>query len=85
MSKEMSDKTSELLQRALELPAAARAALAGSLINSLDETVDASAEEAWNEEIARRIRELDRGDVKPIRWPEARGRIAAMLNGPKAS
>jgi len=81
MSKELSDKTSELLQRALELPVGARAALAGSLIESLDEAVDASVEEAWNEEISRRIRELDRGDVKPIPWREARRQIAAMLNG----
>jgi hypothetical protein len=34
---------SELLEKALKLPAAARAALAGSLIESLDETVDEDA------------------------------------------
>lgn len=86
MSKELSDdETSELLKRVLELPAGARAALAGSLIESLDDTVDTSVEEAWNEEIARRIRELDSGAVKPIPWREARRQISAMLNGRQAS
>jgi hypothetical protein len=33
------------LKKALALPAEARAALAGSLLESLDDTVDASAEE----------------------------------------
>ena len=58
----MSEEISELLKKALALPAAARAALAGSLLESLDETVDEGAEAAWQEEIARRIQELDSGN-----------------------
>ena len=54
-------------------------ALAGSLLESLDETVDAAAEEEWNNEIARRIRDLDAGKVKPISWAEARRQISATL------
>ena len=77
----MSVDISDLLKKALELPAEARAALAGSLLDSLDETVDQSAEEEWNAEIARRIQELDSGKVKPIPWAEARSQIAAILNG----
>jgi len=38
---------SKLLQDALELPPDGRAALAGSLIDSLDETVETEAEQAW--------------------------------------
>ena len=34
-----------------------RAALAGSLLESLDETVDASAEEAWSQEMTRRAKD----------------------------
>jgi len=56
-------------------------ALANSLLESLDETVDASAEEAWSREIARRIEELDSGKVKPVAWEDARRQIAAILNG----
>ena len=77
----MIDETSELLKKALELPPGARAALAGSLLESLDDTVDELAEEEWNQEIARRIQELDSGKVKPIPWAEARRRISAILHG----
>jgi len=77
----MKQEVSELLKKALALPAEARAALAGFLLDSLDGTVDASAEEEWEEEIARRMAELDSGKVKPIPWAEARRQIAAILNG----
>jgi len=77
----MTQEVSELLKKALALPVEARAALAGSLLESLDETVDPSAEEEWNHEIARRIAELDSGKVKPIAWSEARRQISAILNG----
>jgi putative addiction module component (TIGR02574 family) len=77
----MTKQVSELLKKALALPPEARAALAGSLLESLDDSVDESAEEEWNTEIARRIAELDSGKVKPIPWAEARRQISALLNG----
>jgi len=76
----MTQDVSELLKKALALPAEARAALAGSLLESLDETVDVSAEEEWSDEIARRIQELDSGKVKPVPWSEARRQISAIIN-----
>jgi putative addiction module component (TIGR02574 family) len=77
----MTEEVSELLKKALALPAEAQAALAGSLLSSLEDTVDASAEETWSQEIERRIEELDSAKVKPIPWAEARRQIAAILNG----
>jgi putative addiction module component (TIGR02574 family) len=77
----MTQEVTELLRKALALPPEARAALAGSLLESLDDTVDATAEEEWNEEIARRIQELDSGRVKPIPWAEARRQVSVILNG----
>jgi putative addiction module component (TIGR02574 family) len=77
----MNREVSELLEKALSLPPEACAALAGSLLDSLDDTVEASAEEEWNREIARRIEELDSGKVKTIPWAEARRQISAILNG----
>ena len=77
----MNEEISELLKKALALPVAARAALAGSLLESLDETVDEGAEAAWQQEIARRIQELDSGKVKPVAWAEARRQVAPILNG----
>jgi putative addiction module component (TIGR02574 family) len=70
---------SELLKKARALPPEARAALAGSLLESLDDTVDQGAEEEWSKEIGRRIAELDSGKVKPIPWAEARRQISAIL------
>jgi len=77
----MTQEVSELLKKALTLPPEGRAALAGSLLESLDDTVDASAEQEWNEEIARRIEELDSGKTKPIPWAEARRQVSAILSG----
>lgn len=77
----MSRDVSDLLKQALALPPEARAALAGSLLESLDETFDESAEDEWNKEIARRIAELDSGKVKPIPGAKARRQISALLHG----
>jgi len=68
----LSIETKDLLEQALKLPLEARAALAGSLIESLEETVDENAEEAWAGEIAARVRELDSANAKTIPWVEAR-------------
>ena len=78
----MNEEMSELLKKALALPVAARAALAGSLLESLDEVVDEGAEAAWQEEIARRIQELDSGKVKPVSWARARRQVSAILPNP---
>jgi putative addiction module component (TIGR02574 family) len=77
----MTQDVSDLLKRALALPVEARAALAGSLLESLEEPVDELAEEEWNKEIARRIAELDSGKVKPLPWADARRQISALLHG----
>ncbi len=71
----MNREVSELLEKALSLPPEARAALAGSLLESLDDRVDANAEEEWNPEIARRIQEIDSGTVETIPWAEARQQV----------
>jgi len=65
----------KLLEEALKLSPESRAALAASLLQSLDEEVDEDAEAAWAAEIAKRIRELDSGAVMAIPWSEARRRI----------
>ena len=75
----MSPDLSELLKKTLALPPEARAALAGPLLESLDDTVDERAEEEWSKKITRRIAELDSGKVKPIPWAEARRQISAIL------
>jgi putative addiction module component (TIGR02574 family) len=71
----MAPDPARLLEEALKLPPEARAALAASLLESLDEEIDEGAEAAWAEEIAKRIRELDSGAVAPVPWSEARRMI----------
>ena len=71
----MKRDTSKILEEALKLPIEARAALAGSLLESLDEVVDENIEATWAEEIARRVDDLNTGKVKTVPWSEARRRI----------
>ena len=66
----------DILQDALELPPDARAALAASLLDSLDQAVDEDAEAAWQFEILARLKELDEGRVRLVPWAEARRQIA---------
>ncbi|MDO9124085.1 MAG: addiction module protein [Deltaproteobacteria bacterium] len=68
----------EILKEALKLSPEARAALAGTLLDSLDETVDRDAESAWEAEIVMRLKEIDEGKVNLIPWAEARARIAGQ-------
>jgi putative addiction module component (TIGR02574 family) len=75
----MSRDTAELLKEALALPADARAALADSLLGSLDTEVDVDAEAAWQVEIERRVAELDSQTVSPLPWAEVRSRLMATL------
>lgn len=74
----MKQDISQILKEALKLPPEARAALAGTLLDSLDETVDRDAESAWEAEIVMRLKQIDEGKVKLIPWAEARARIAGQ-------
>jgi putative addiction module component (TIGR02574 family) len=73
----MKRDAAEILKAALALPTEARAALAGSLLESLDTEVDEDAEAAWAREVSRRVRELNGGLAKTIPWAELRRRLAA--------
>jgi len=64
-----------ILKDALALPAEARAAVAGSLLESLEDQIDEGAEAAWEAEIARRLDDLDKGKVKLIPWATVRRRL----------
>ena len=74
----MKQNITEILKEALKLPPEARAALAGTLLDSLDETVDRDAESVWEAEIVMRLKEIDEGKVNLIPWAEARARITGQ-------
>ena len=71
----------QLLAEALQLPAEERGALAGQLIESLDQQIDEDVEAAWSVEIQRRLHRLDDGIAKTVPWAEARRRILAAADG----
>jgi putative addiction module component (TIGR02574 family) len=79
----MTQQALELLQKALTLPEQERTALVRSLIESLEEVSDQGAELAWDEEIGRRIAELESGKAKTVSWKEVRQRISAKLDHDK--
>jgi putative addiction module component (TIGR02574 family) len=71
----MKRDAADILKDALALPPEARAAVAGSLLESLDDEIDEGAEAAWETEIARRLDDLDTGKVKLIPWATVRRRL----------
>jgi putative addiction module component (TIGR02574 family) len=76
----MSREADKILEDALHLPAEARAAVAGRLIESLDGDTDENAEAVWSAEISRRLGELDSGAVKTVPWEEARRLILGSVD-----
>jgi putative addiction module component (TIGR02574 family) len=75
----MMQEAQELLKKALALPDKERADLAGSLIESLDDTVDENAEAAWQEEIVRRLENVQSGRVKTTPWDDVRQKGRTLL------
>ena len=56
----------EILQQALALPADQRAMLVDHLLHSLNALTHDEIDQAWAEEIERRVREIDEGKVELI-------------------
>ena len=77
----MTQEAQELLQKALALPDNERAELAGNLISSLDATVDPEVDAAWQQEIVRRLHELQSGKVGTISWAEVQQKERTLLHG----
>ncbi len=77
----MTADAQELLQKALTLPDNERTELAGNLIASLDATIDPDVDAAWQEEIARRFREVQSGQVQTMSWESVERRGRALLDG----
>lgn len=77
----MTEEASAILKKALALPPEARAAIADTLLESLDPALpNDRVEEAWSEEIKRRIEDIDSGKVQLIPYEEVRRRLIARLS-----
>ena len=77
----MTQQTEELLQKALSLPDAERAELAGSLLASLDTTIDPDVDAAWQQELAHRLDEVRSGKATTIPWDQVQRRARTLLDG----
>jgi putative addiction module component (TIGR02574 family) len=75
----MSPEVSDLLKQAMALPVEERAALANTLLDSL-ETTNQSVQEAWDEEVARRISDLKAGKAVTVPWEQLHRELLAMVN-----
>src|ERR1035437_7476162 len=83
-NKAMRTEPADLLRDALSLPAEARAALIDSLLESLDVDadhveVDGNSQEAWRDEIQRRLQQIDTETVSMIPWDDPRHALRSGL------
>jgi putative addiction module component (TIGR02574 family) len=76
---QMTPQVSKLLEQALSLSVEEQEALADSLISNLGGKVDEGVQAAWDEEVKRRIEELDSGKAKTTPWDEVRERNLPKL------
>ena len=79
----MSPEVSDLLKRAMALPMEERAALANTLLDSLeapdDPVPDSSIEAAWDEEVERRMSDLKAGKAVTVPWEKLHRELLAMV------
>jgi putative addiction module component (TIGR02574 family) len=79
----MTEQATRLLQKALSLSPEERADLASSLIDSLDPIAEEGVAQAWDQEIARRVSDLDSGRAKTVAWDDVRNRLSSKLSNGK--
>jgi putative addiction module component (TIGR02574 family) len=73
-------RAKEILDAALELEPHEREQIADDLWGSLEEGYDrASIDKAWDDELARRAKELDEGRVELVEWDDMKAKIANRL------
>jgi hypothetical protein len=71
----MDPEVERILVEARRLPILRRAALAASILETLDESADPDAERKWDEEADLRLQELEDGRTTPISSESLRERI----------
>jgi putative addiction module component (TIGR02574 family) len=69
-----------LLEEALRLPAAERSEVAMKLFDSLDDSPDSELDASWDEEIRRRIDDIESGREVPIPHEQAMRMIFGDLS-----
>jgi putative addiction module component (TIGR02574 family) len=69
----------ELFREASDLEERDRATLAGLLLESLEGEPDPDVEATWAEEIDRRVRQIDAGEVDLVPWEDVKERLLKPL------
>jgi len=75
----MSSEVSELLKLALALPVDERSALANTLLDSLEAEPE-SVQDAWDNEVARRMEDLKAGKAVTVPWEQLHRELLSMVN-----
>ena len=73
----------DLLSQALGLSDSDRAEIAARLLESLDGPTEQGVEDAWNREIARRLAQIDAGEVELVSWDLATEKIFGSMDAPR--
>ena len=71
----MSTPVGDLFRQASALDEHGRATLAGLLLESLEHEIDEDVESAWQEEIERRLGELDANSLELVSWEEVKAKL----------
>ena len=83
---QVSPQVSELLEKALTLSAHDRGQIIDRLVESLDDgPTEEGVEAAWDEEIRRRVEEIQSGKAEMIPGEEVDRRLTARLNSVRSS
>lgn len=75
----MTAEAKKIFEQALALPEPQRAALIDALAESMGGDEDEDLSPGWNDEIARRIEAVERGESRLIPGDEVEARIRATL------
>jgi putative addiction module component (TIGR02574 family) len=73
--------TNDLFKKALGLNEKDRAILAGLLIESLDDTPIEEIKSVWKAEVAKRVKELESGEVTAIPWENVKTLLLKRNDG----
>ena len=76
----MHPHTEKILTEALGIPPEERALIAERLITSLDTATDLDVETAWQQEVQKRLADIDRPEVAWTGWEEARQKLRSGLH-----
>lgn len=71
----MNKEIMTILEKALNMPQQERAFIAEQLIESLDAKIDADVEKAWQQEIQKRMADVNRPDIVFMTWEDAKKRL----------